>query len=311
MDRTPFALFVILLFSGCVEKKVARQSSASSSPASVAGRPLSGTYDFRSGASPADISIEVAVRQDGAKYALEFQGARLGGGGAAPEGSGIGSVHTDGVFHFAYEDSFFNKGTGTFRQLSRGRYELSIDITDVQDSRCMSFYGVRILKRDDARDRQKLADEAEMRRLEWFARAPWPAAVKDLPTGDDTAAVEGFRITTKDSPDQSGEDLYGRRQVIAVQNLKTQKSGTITAPCVGIRILTPAGGWPRLEVWSRSGSEFCRSLYLFHDGRYQCVRQDRFTRFARVAASSKVAPATIPGRDDALYFVATEPPLPE
>ena len=66
--------------------------------------------------------------------------------GAAPDGDGEGRIDRDGVLRFTYEDSFFNKGTGTFRHTKKG-YLLSIQVDHVEDSRCLVFYGEHTLQR--------------------------------------------------------------------------------------------------------------------------------------------------------------------
>jgi len=221
-------------------------------------------------------------------------------------------VRADGVLYFDYEDSFSNKGTGTFRPLAKGGYALSIHITDVRDSRCLTFYGDVTLQRNDARDRQRLADELQQRRFDEAARAAWPEALEDFPMSEGSVSVVGFKITTKDTPDQGDAAAEGRRHEFVVENLKTGRSCAFSAPSVGLRILKPAGGWPQLEVWSRrGGSEFRRSLYTFRAGRYECLRQDRFTRYVSEAGPQKLPPATVPGRDDALYFMVSQIPPQE
>jgi hypothetical protein len=60
--------------------------------------------------------------------------------GAAPDGGGVGRLGPDGVLRFSCEDSFSNRGAGSFRRTANGS-ALSIHIDDVHDPRCMMFYG--------------------------------------------------------------------------------------------------------------------------------------------------------------------------
>lgn len=84
----------------------------------------------------------------GGKLAFGMTAGHPDGHGAAPDGSGEGKVGSDGVLHFSFEDSFFNRGTGTFQRVGPGRYRLEITITQVKDSRCLAYYGAHVLKRD-------------------------------------------------------------------------------------------------------------------------------------------------------------------
>ncbi len=77
--------------------------------------------------------------------------------GAAPDGDGEGRIDRDGVLRFTYEDSFFNKGTGTFRRTKKG-YLLSIQIDHVEDSRCLVFYGEHTFQRESTEETSGEAD---------------------------------------------------------------------------------------------------------------------------------------------------------
>ena len=113
-----------------------------------AGSDLVGSFVHESGSDRNAVAISVTVESgaDG-KFSLSLMAAHPDAHGAAPDGGGEGRVDHDGVLRFTYEDSFFNKGTGTFRRTTRA-YLLSIQIDHVEDSRCLVFYGEHTLQRD-------------------------------------------------------------------------------------------------------------------------------------------------------------------
>jgi hypothetical protein len=114
---------------------------------SAAERRLVGDYRYESGDdSMYDVSIDFSVAREGDEIVIGFQGLHPRAAGAAPEGDGRGRIDSDGVLRFEYEDSFSNKGTGTFRRTKAG-YKLSIDITEMREPRCAMFYGGFVLKR--------------------------------------------------------------------------------------------------------------------------------------------------------------------
>lgn len=120
---------------------------------SAVERRLVGDYRYESGGdSIYDVYIDFSVWRDGDKIVIGFQGAHPRAAGAAPEGAGTGRIDSDGVLRFDYEDSFFNKGTGTFRWTKNG-YKLSIDISEMRDSRCAMYYGDFVLKRISGKPR--------------------------------------------------------------------------------------------------------------------------------------------------------------
>ncbi len=109
---------------------------------------LTGSYVHKSGSDREAISISVTVeaKADG-KFMFSLMAAHPDAHGAAPDGEGEGSIDRDGVFHFTFEDSFSNKGTGTFRRTRKG-YLLSIRIDQVKEPRCLEFYGEHVFQRD-------------------------------------------------------------------------------------------------------------------------------------------------------------------
>jgi hypothetical protein len=93
-----------------------------------------------------NISIWISVKWEGAGYRLNFQGGGRALHGHAPEGGGHGQIR-NGVFHFQFEDSFPNRGSGTFRRVG-DRYLLHIEISDIAEPSIMSAYGETPLYRD-------------------------------------------------------------------------------------------------------------------------------------------------------------------
>lgn len=134
----PISFKVILglgffLFASCV--------SAQSGADALVGR-----YEFSSGTLPRDVFLSVTISREAGELTFGLMAGHPDAHGAAPDGGGTGIIGPDGAFRFSYEDSFSNKGTGTFKRIARG-YALSIHIDDVRDSRCMPFYGEFILQR--------------------------------------------------------------------------------------------------------------------------------------------------------------------
>lgn len=93
-----------------------------------------------------NISLSISVRREEGGYRLGFQGMGHALHGHAPEGSGYGRIK-DGVFRFKFEDSFSNRGSGTFRKVG-DHYLLHIDISDVAEPSILSAYGDTPLYRD-------------------------------------------------------------------------------------------------------------------------------------------------------------------
>ena len=112
-----------------------------------AGPDLAGSFVHESGSDRDAVAISVTVEAEAdGKFSLSLMAAHPDAHGAAPDGGGEGRVDHDGVLRFTYEDSFSNKGTGTFRHTRKG-YLLSIQIDQVEDSRCLVFYGEHTLQR--------------------------------------------------------------------------------------------------------------------------------------------------------------------
>jgi hypothetical protein len=108
---------------------------------------LVGEFGSDTGSDRDSVVLSVSVTsQSNGKLSLSFMASHPDGHGAAPDGGGEGHVDSKGILHFNYEDSFSNKGDGTFRRTGKG-YLLSIHISDVQEPRCLPFYGEHTLQR--------------------------------------------------------------------------------------------------------------------------------------------------------------------
>jgi len=129
-------LLVSIMFAACASIVLAG-----------AGSDLMGSFVHESGSDRDAVAISITVEAgaDG-KISLSLMAAHPDAHGAAPDGDGEGRIDRDGVLRFTYEDSFFNKGTGTFRHTKKG-YLLSIHVDHVEDSRCLVFYGEHTLQR--------------------------------------------------------------------------------------------------------------------------------------------------------------------
>jgi len=129
-------LLVSIMFAACASVVLA-----------VAGSDLMGSFRHESGSERDAVAISVTVEAGASgKFSLSLMAAHPDAHGAAPDGEGEGRIDPDGVLRFTYEDSFYNKGTGTFRHAKTG-YLLSIQIAQVEDSRCLVFYGEHTLQR--------------------------------------------------------------------------------------------------------------------------------------------------------------------
>jgi hypothetical protein len=134
--RAPFVVFGILISCVLPLQLLAADSLLGSFS-------TSDSYSKRN-----NISLYVSVRREDGGYRLGFQGMGHALHGHAPEGGGHGQIK-DGVFHFQFEDSFSNRGSGTFRRVG-DHYLLHIDISDVAEPSIMSAYGDTPLHRDKA-----------------------------------------------------------------------------------------------------------------------------------------------------------------
>ena len=113
-----------------------------------AGSDLTGSFVHESGSDRDAVAISLTVEAGAdSKFSLSLMAAHPDAHGAAPDGNGEGRIDRDEVLRFTYEDSFSNKGNGTFRHTKKG-YLLSIQIDHVEDSRCVEFYGEHTFLRD-------------------------------------------------------------------------------------------------------------------------------------------------------------------
>ncbi|WP_265593082.1 hypothetical protein [Verrucomicrobium sp. BvORR034] len=102
-------------------------------------QPSAGRYTSANSGHADGRFTEVSITQAGTQYSLDFGFGYLDGHGAAPDASGTGSLDAHGVLDFQFEDSFSNKGRGTFRTDQNGHW-LSIQIDQVEEPRCLPFY---------------------------------------------------------------------------------------------------------------------------------------------------------------------------
>ena len=93
-----------------------------------------------------NISLHISVQREDGSYRLNFQGMGRALHGHAPEGGGRGKI-VGRILRFQFEDSFFNRGTGTFRKLG-DHYLLRIDISVVAEPSILSAYGDTPVYRD-------------------------------------------------------------------------------------------------------------------------------------------------------------------
>ena len=91
------------------------------------------------------------VRQAGANADVEFSASKADGTGAAPDGTGTGSLNDKGELAFTFEDSSGNKGTGTLKKTG-GSFQLSMKAEPVVEARAAKFYGVIALKKTPDRE---------------------------------------------------------------------------------------------------------------------------------------------------------------
>ena len=91
------------------------------------------------------------LRQTGDSAEMEFSAGRADGTGAAPDGSGKGSLNEKNELVFTFDDSFGNKGSAVFRKTG-GSYQLAIKAETVADPRAAKLYGTMTLKRTADRE---------------------------------------------------------------------------------------------------------------------------------------------------------------
>ena len=146
VKHIPSLIAALVLLAAVCNTSAHAADSAAPPAANPHKHSLLGDYAYTSGNNPDDVSINITVSRKGNAFHLAFQASHPDGSGAAPDGDGDGKLDANGVFHFTFSDSFSNRGKGTFRRTAKG-YELTIDITDVADPRCMPFYGTFTLRR--------------------------------------------------------------------------------------------------------------------------------------------------------------------
>jgi hypothetical protein len=113
---------------------------AASHPTVPIVQPGTGRYTSSIPGQLGEKFAEVHITESGGRYTLEFSFGYLDGHGAAPDGTGTGTLDANGVLSFQFEDSFSNRGRGTFRTDHNGHW-LLIQIDQVEEPRCLAFYG--------------------------------------------------------------------------------------------------------------------------------------------------------------------------
>ena len=151
MASSRFSLIAVLALVSCGQSIIPQTANARSSQVQKRSHDgidnLTGTYEY-SAVSPDDSRrLYLTVARAGEQYKVVLNASHRDGHGAEHDGKGAGTVGRDGVLRFSFSDSFFNRGTGTLAHTKGGDFRLSIDIVDVQEGRCMMFYGDSILKR--------------------------------------------------------------------------------------------------------------------------------------------------------------------
>ena len=123
------------IFAACASRAQAGEK------APLHERQLIGDYRYETKSdSVYAVYIDFSVWREGDKIVIGFEGAHPHAAGAAPEGGGTGQIDSEGVLRFEYEDSFSNKGTGTFQRVKNG-YKLFIQIDGLVEERCAMYYG--------------------------------------------------------------------------------------------------------------------------------------------------------------------------
>ena len=109
----------------------------------------SGHYELAGAKTGRTFTLD--VKQTNSRAQITFSAAMADGSGAAPDGTGKGSVE-DGVLSFKFEDSFKNEGTATLESMKDG-FHLSLTVTKVVDSDPFHFYGTVRLKKTSSKSR--------------------------------------------------------------------------------------------------------------------------------------------------------------
>jgi hypothetical protein len=90
--------------------------------------------------------FQLSIDQSGNATQVSFDAAWADGHGAAPEAEGPAKI-SGNTLTFKWEDTFKNSGTGTITRSGDG-VTVTINPTNVADTRCLQFYGTNMrLKR--------------------------------------------------------------------------------------------------------------------------------------------------------------------
>jgi len=109
---------------------------------------ITGTYE---GNFPTDRKtekrfLEITITEKTSKIFLSGSAGYSSGRSAAPDFSGTGFPTKTHPFKFTFEDSFGNSGIAVIRKTKSG-VRFSVEIKDVQDTRCLPLYVESDLKR--------------------------------------------------------------------------------------------------------------------------------------------------------------------
>ncbi len=139
---------------------------------------------------------------------------------------------------------------------------------------------------------------------------PWPKKVRDFPQGNETLVLLGFKITCRNSPDQTGSGTGGHMEDITIQKVKSGAKLALTTQCWGsVAILESHRGWPQLEIWGRAGGgNWSRSLFRFTGHEYECVRIDDFNANGANAKDKSNTASAPNGEDAGGYYVGSRIP---
>ena len=122
-------------------KKPATKPAAEKAP--PAAPDFTGRYERAGDAKSVFI---LHVRQTGDSAEIEFSASKADGTGAAPDGTGSGSLNEKNELAFTFEDSLGNKGTAVLVKI-KGSFQLTMKPETVTDPRAVKFYGVIALQR--------------------------------------------------------------------------------------------------------------------------------------------------------------------
>ena len=145
---TLLALTAALALPVTAAPKKPAKADAEKAAAEKVAPDFTGHYERAGDAKTVFILI---IRHTGATAEMEFSAGRADGTGAAPDGTGKGTLNDKNELEFTFDDSFGNKGTALFKKTA-GTYQLTIKADTVADPRAVKLYGTFALKRTADRE---------------------------------------------------------------------------------------------------------------------------------------------------------------